>query len=403
MAGGINRVGNQDSLKTVSMFGGDDASAVPYQDLIAAFMKENPHLVVEDSSEISTEEWKSSVIESFQSPETTPDVLFYFTGADVRNLILNGQLVSIEEIQESYPEYGNTIRGSTMNFMKEFDGSHYALPVRGFWEGLFCNKDLFDQYGLSLPTDWPSLMSAIEVFSENGVTPIAASLKEVPHYWIEHLILSEGGAVEHRLNPKDYQPESWIKGLAWFQTLFEASAFPVDTTTITNADSAALFVEKKAAMALDGSWFANSINDTENTVVLPFPVVPEGKMKEGDIISGFSSGFYITRQAWEQPKKREAAVKFVNYMTTVDSIAKICSSGEAPAADIPQSSDLSPLQSSTALLQQNAGEACMPIDSKLHKDAWKYLCAQIPLVAEDKISAAKVVEKLSQLNQWKTN
>lgn len=388
------------TLRTVSMFGEGDSGSEAYQSLIASYMQQYGGVTIEDRSAVSSEEWKQGVMDSFETVETTPDVLFYFNGADVRRMILNNQLVSIEEIQEVYPDYGTNIRSSTMEFMREFDGNHYAVPVKGFWEGLFCNQDLFRRYDLPLPTDWESFLKAIEVFSADGIVPVAVSLKEVPHYWIEHLILSQGGATQHRLNPKNYVPETWVKGIEQFKTLYELSAFPAETTTMSNADATALFMEKKAAMILDGSWFVQSITDPENTVVLPFPVVPDGKMQPGDIISGYSSGYYITRNAWDDPAKREAAVNFVKHMTKADSIAAMCAQGGAPAMDIAQSGDSNPLQESANLLQQNAKNACMPIDSKLYKDAWQYLCGAIADVAKGTVSPQTAIFEVSQRNQW---
>lgn len=393
-----NNIGT--TLRTVSMFGEGDSGGPAYQSLLAEYTRQYPGVTLEDSSTVSTEEWKQGVTESFQAEETTPDVMFYFNGSDVRGMILNNQLVSVEEIREAYPDYGTNIRESSMQFMQEFDGNHYAVPVKGFWEGLFCNEDLFRQYSAPLPTDWESFIEAISIFSENGVVPVAVSLGEIPHYWIEHLILSEGGVVEHRLNPKDYVPKSWVKGIGWFKTLYELSAFPKNALTNTNAEASALFLEKKAAMILDGSWLTQSITDTENTVVLPFPVVPGGKMQQGDTISGYSSGYYITRKAWDNPAKREAAVAFVRHMSSAESIAAMCAQGGAPAMDIPQSGSNSALQQSAGLLQQNAQNACMPIDSKLHKDAWQYLCGIIPKVADGTVSPQAAIVQVSESNQW---
>ncbi len=42
--------------------------------------------------------------------------------------------------------------------VKAEDGVNYCVPVSGFYEGMFVNKDLFDEYGLELPTDWDKFM-----------------------------------------------------------------------------------------------------------------------------------------------------------------------------------------------------------------------------------------------------
>lgn len=389
------------TLSTVSMFGEGDSAESAYQDLIADFQQAHPEILVQDDSEVSSEQWKNGVLDSFLKADTTPDVLFFFTGSDVRRLILNDQLVSLEEIRQMYPDYCMDIRESTMAFMREFDGNHYAVPVKGFWEGLFCNQDLFLQYGAPLPYDWDSFEKSITIFADNGIVPVAASLKEVPHYWIEHLILSEGGAIEHRLNPKGYVPESWVEGIDWFRKLYGMRAFPQDTLTMDNASATELFLNKKAAMTLDGSWLVQSVTDTAHTLVVPLPAAPGGKMREGDIISGYSSGFYITRKAWEDPVKRDAAVQFVSFMASAQGIEALCAMGGAPAMDIAQKGTDSVLQESANRLQQNAGNACMPIDSKLSKDAWQSLCKDIPNVVLGRCTAREAVEHVAQANQWK--
>ena len=134
-------------LRTVSMFGGTDPSAADYQQLLKSFMDQNPGITISDESATSDETWKARVTTDFASGND-PDVLFYFTGTDAKQLIENKKVVSIEEIQSQYPDYAKDISDAAMGFMKEFDGKHYAVPVRGYYEGLFCNKDLFDKYSL---------------------------------------------------------------------------------------------------------------------------------------------------------------------------------------------------------------------------------------------------------------
>lgn len=392
------KTGKATELYTITMMGEGDSAAVPYAALVKSFEEEHQGIRIKDESTVSTEEWKAQIIEQFASDETTPDVLFYFTGADAKQLILDDEFVSVAEIQAEYPEYAKNIRDSAMNFVREFDGEYYSVPVRGFWEGLFCNKDLFDRYNLALPTDWDSLTRAITVFAENGIVPIAASLGEIPHYWIEHSILAEAGAVEHSLNPSGYVPASWVRGLNSLKDLYNIKAFPEDTLTMSNADATALFMDKKAAMILDGSWTA--ITDKDNTVVLPVPKTTTGKKDNTDIISGFTSGFYITRKAWNDKNNRDAAVQFVLHMTKDENIAYLCEFGGAPAADIPPSGTATVFEESVSVLQENGKTAIMPIDSRLSKEAWKYLCQQIPQIMLGNISPEDVVTELSKVNKW---
>ena len=48
----------------------------------------------------------------------------------------------------------------------------------------------------------------------------------------------------------------------------------------------------------------------------------KGERKNTDIISGLSSGYYITKKAWDDPEKRDAAVQFVEYMTSDEMVTE---------------------------------------------------------------------------------
>lgn len=74
----------------------------------------------------------------------------------------------------------------------------------------------------------------------------------------------------------------------------------------------------EAAFLLDGSWKlgwfqANAQNIDDFTVTY---VPAKGEREATEIIGGLSMGYYITQQAWDDPKKREACVQFIMAMTT---------------------------------------------------------------------------------------
>lgn len=385
-------------LRTVSMFGGTDPSAADYQKLIKDFMDANPNIVINDESATADETWKARVTTDFSSGND-PDVVFYFTGADAKQLIENGKVVSIEEIRKQYPDYAKDITDAAMSFMKEFDGNHYAVPIRGFYEGLFCNKDLFDKYGLELPTDWAKLETAIKKFKEEGIVPIAASFSDVPHYWIEHLIFAEGGYEDHKVNPTDTYPESWAKGLSYFKTLKDLGAFPVDVNATKNDIVTNMFYDKKAAMILDGSWIIGGMKEPETVVVLPVPPTPGGKKDPSSIIGGFSSGFYISTNAWNDPDKRDAAVKFVMHMTSKNAISLFAKVAGAPAADVPAPEGITEVMKAGIAMGGQAKEIDMPIDSRMSKEAWTFLVSSIGAIADGQLTPEEVLNEVVNKNK----
>ncbi len=385
---------NDVTLKTVSMFGGTDPQAEVYQSINEQFMKDNDWVTIEDDSQSSDEEWKASVAADF-AVGNEPDVIQFFTDATANDVLAANKFVTIEEIQKEYPEYAQDIKADALAITANPDGVQRAVPTTGYWEGLFCNKDLFDQYDLELPTDWDSMVTAINTFKENGIIPIACSLNNVPHYWIEFLMLYAAGPDEYSQIPET-APEGWVKGLENFKTLRDLGAFPEDTDTVDNDYTGQLFLNKQAAMQLDGSWFSGQITDTDNTVVVAFPGVEGQKAEAGSMIGGISSGFYITKKAWDDPDKREAAVKFVEAHTNKDSIQKYWESTGAianPAAEVTAPSDLNALQKSAMEYTNAATSISTPTDSRLGQEPYAVLTSNVVKISTGAVSAEDVINE----------
>lgn len=386
-------------LNTVSMFGGDNDSSNYYHEIINSY-EEQYGITVNDVSDASSEIWKTSVRTSFQVGNE-PDVLFFFTGAEVVSIIEMDAFVDIDTIREEYPEYGENINEAAMAFMTETDGLAYALPIRGFWEGLFINEDLFNAYNLELPTTWASFTKAIETFSQTEIVPIAASFFDEPHYLIEHLILAYGGVEEHgkSLVSGEAAPESWVEGLNLFKKLSDLGAFAENVSSTTNADAQQLFIDKKAAMIVDGSWLAEGLLDQTDTTVISFPSYSTNQKEETDIIGGFSSGFYISKKAWNDPEKREAAVRFVETMTSDDSITKFATAGGAPAANVGELSNVTDVQEAGIHMSSNAIHIEMPIDSRINKLSWNYIIANVSAIVDGTADARNVLNNAANMNK----
>lgn len=367
-------------LKTVSMFGGADPNAEVYSAINNEIM-EQYDIYIEDDSQASSEEWKAKVNADFVVGNE-PDVIQFFTDATADLIVSTDKLVPISEIRRAYPQYALDTLEQSLQAAANTDGVQRAVPTMGYWEGLYCNKDLFEEYNLELPRDWNSLLTAIRVFRENDIIPIACSLNEVPHYWVEYLMLYSSGIEEFVKVPK-IAPEGWAKGLSLFKTLRDLGAFPENTDTIDAAYSGQLFLDKKAAMQLDGSWYAGKITDRQNTVVIPFPGVPDQKVEAGTMIGGISSGFYITRKAWEDPAKRDAAVKFVmahSCKSAVERYWRATGSYAATAVEIKGEEGDTAYEKSIIEYISHVPTVVAPTDSRIG-EAYKVLISEIVRVS----------------------
>lgn len=387
---------NPVTLTTVSMYGGTDPNAGNYQAINEQFMADNSYITLEDDSQSADQDWKTKIAADF-AVGNEPDVIQYFTDANASDVLAADKFVSIDEIKAEYPDYAKDTLDTALKAASNPDGVQRAVPTTGYWEGLFCNKDLFDKYGLELPTDWDKMIKAIETFKENDIVPIAVSLNNVPHYWVEFLMLSAAGPDGYAQVPTE-APEDWVKGLSMFKTLRDMGAFPEDTDTIDNELAGELFKNKQAAMQLDGSWYAGGVTDQDNTVLVSFPTIPDGKAQAGAMVGGISSGFYITKKAWEDPDKKDAAVKFVMAHTNTASVTKYWGGNGQAASAVEPLDTMTPLGVSGLEYSSAATSISSPTDSRLSQEAYNTLISGIVSVSTGALDPKELIDEVLKIN-----
>jgi raffinose/stachyose/melibiose transport system substrate-binding protein len=271
------------------------------------------------------------------------DVLFFFTGADADAFL--DRVVPVTEIREKFPDYARNVDESYVPFA--IDGNWYAVPVNGYWENMFVNKSVLNAAGVDVPgTDyyWENFLEDCAKIKNAGYTPIAASFDDVPHYWWEFAVFNNGGPTSHKETPlssEDETAKSWVAGMNDIKLLYAMDFFPENVLTDKYDTVKELFYSGEAAFMLDGSWLVNTIKskcyvdgelDEEllsNFTVVNFPAKDEER-KSTDMIMGISSGWYISRKAWNDPEKRAACVDFVKFMTSDEMVSHFA--GTSPTA-----------------------------------------------------------------------
>ena len=318
------------TLNVTTTFAGEDTNAQHYQEAIAAWQAETGN-IINDASGTVVETFKARIISDFEMG-SEPDILFYFNGVDSNPFVEGGKVVSIDEIRSVYPDYASNMQDSMMGASKE-DGKNYSVPMNGYWEGLFVNKQVCEAAGVEIPgpnTTWDEFMEICQKVKDAGYIPIAASFAEVPHYWFEFCIYNYLEPSSHKILPKaidDEQGMAWLNGITDMKMLYESGYLPENTLSATDGETFQLFVDSKAAFLIDGTWKVGGIEEsTYNVDNFTVTYVPaKDNRKSTDIIGGLSSGWYITKKAWKDPEKQKACVDFITYMTTDDMVTKFAS------------------------------------------------------------------------------
>ena len=372
------------TLRTASSFAGADTAAEAYVDILKAYEARSGNVVL-DTSAVSDETWKAGVLSDFAAGNE-PDILFFFAaGGDSAPILY--KVVPIGEINDAYPGLALPENDA----LREKDGRVYAVPVRGFWEGLYVNTDLFELYGVPLPRDWDSFRFAVQAFRASGVVPVSVSLSDIPHYLAEFALIACASEEDLTARPRTLEevPASWYDAMALIREMVEMGAFADNAGATFESAATELFRTKKAAMQIDGSWLASSLppESMDTTMVLPVPL-RRAPGAAACCVGGVSMGFYLTRRAW-QSDRRDAAVELLAALTSAESLRRLGYTGLGGA-----------LLSSAE--EMTAGRRMLsPLQDAMNKNArevWLLEC--IPAVAAGVMTPAGCWERVMSLQPF---
>ena len=273
-----------------------------------------------------------------------PDVFFGWGGGTLKEYVDAGKVYDLTPALNADPQWkarypASVLAGAT------FDGKVYAVPINNVQPVFFYyNKQLFAQYGVSVPTTWQELLAAVKTFKDAGVAPIAlgGASKWPDLMWEEYLVDRVGGPGAFNAAAAGtagaWSSEAFIKANTMIQDLVKAGGFQngFESTTQDSNAPAALLYTGRAAMELMGSWeygtIANAAPDfvkNGHLGVFAFPAVQDGAGDPHDIAGNLANYYSITSFA----KNKDVAVQFLKDEALSDSqvIAQL-KVGQVPAA-----------------------------------------------------------------------
>ncbi|RXZ81693.1 extracellular solute-binding protein [Paenibacillaceae bacterium] len=387
------------SLRVFSTFGGTDAAREAFQAALDEFTASNPNVKIENEVMSANDDSFRTKVNTDMTTGNEPDLLFYFVGADAQDFVNAGKVVPLNGLLDADADWKNGFSPNALENTRQKDGNIYAVPLTGYYEGLFVNKQLFADNNLELPTDWDKLKKAVETFAANGIIPLSAPFDQ-SHYLIEHFILTAAGPEGQSKGLADGIDPNWEKGYAAMKELYELGAFPKDAATIDLGMASNYYGEGKAAMILEGSWAFGGFTDQEvkdNTTIIPFPVVPGGVGSGNDIIGGFGSGFYLSKATHDNADKKDTAIALMKHMTSPAIIQKIASAnGGAPAADV-EILGLPQAAVDGFAMSANSASITTPVDSKISQETFTTLRAGVQQVVTGKKTPAQVLEEAKKI------
>ncbi|ABP66301.1 extracellular solute-binding protein, family 1 [Caldicellulosiruptor saccharolyticus DSM 8903] len=372
-------------LRFISSWGGVDPYADTLSFILNKFQEENKDIMVVNES-LFGDDFLIKLQTDFASGNS-PDVFGLFPGSVRDILIKNNKVAELTDVLKSDRKWYEGFYPNMWKYVM-WNGKIYGLPFETIVECLFVNKDIFEKYHLKVPQNFTQLKDVSKKLRAKGIIPIAFNAQPEGTYIYQNLVVAIGTKqeVENPLKGHKISP-SYIKALDYLKELYKIGAFPDNYYTLTSKQRNDLFLSKKAAMIVQGSWFIPKC-DPKTVDIYFFPQVISGGKRQ--LIYGLGGGtFYMSASCWKDPKKRDAAIRLLKYLTS-EKTARIFveRTGLIPNVKITNPPKITnPLRAKAEGLIKDAEVLVSPPDHFIDRTIWdEVVTKNIPYVLNDKIT-----------------
>lgn len=280
------------------------------------------------------------------------------------------------------------------------DGNIYAISAGTdayYTSALFMNKALFEQEGLSVPTDFASLLSVAEQFGANGYTPISIMGSFSAYAMLpQDLVAMNNPADMDKMVQGDagFDGAPFRGAMNQFEQLITAGAFPKDAATIGYDEHVALFTGGKSPMLYAPLWVYPSLLEMETldwVSLISFDQSPKTLTGWGQAYGGYMVA--------KNSKHTGEAVKLAEWMCAQDATFFAKEFGNAVSIDIGEEVTLPPVSQAFYELFNDAGTTVIPnYASNYISDATKEeLIVNIGKILSDQMNATEFCDAMAAL------
>jgi len=260
------------------------------------------------------EQYKTK-IKSAMAGNSGPDLFFTWAAGFSQPFVDGGKVVALDEYLGDAKD--RLLAGITDNFT--YNGKIYGLPYQMQVGALFCNTELFDKYGVKIPETYEELLTAVQTFKNNGVTPLICGAKDLwPAMWYYDVIaLRTAGAqlCNDALSGKEsFDRPEFIEAAKKLVELTKAGAFGPNAMSVSWDNAQVDFAQGKGAMLFNGNWVTGNVNAETSTVkgkikAVRFPLIGD-KSSKTEYFGGAGDG-YMINSATKDPKLAADVLIFI--------------------------------------------------------------------------------------------
>lgn len=220
--------------------------------ILAEFNKEYPQIQIKFDP-TDPPEYDAAVRTQMQSG-TGADLYYLRSSGASHQLYDEGHFVAIDDL----PGLENIIPEAIQTWTAK-DGKVFGVGYIATSEGIYYNKDIFAELGLSIPQTWEELLTVAQAISDAGYEPFANASGDswtiatlLMQNWLPSVIGGAEGRMAYFNGEKCLNDEDFLQAFQMFKDI--APFLPDGQEALSYYDSQQLFLLEQAAMWLGGSW-----------------------------------------------------------------------------------------------------------------------------------------------------
>jgi ABC-type glycerol-3-phosphate transport system substrate-binding protein len=318
----------------LSNFTPDVARGKVFNEIIDAFNKQHDGQIKVISNPDPDWPTLQQKIKSMIAAGSPPDVFLYNYNANDLTREQSGMLMDWTPYLNADPQWKARFRPENLQALTVKD-QIVGLPSDQAPVLFYYHKDLFDKAGIkSFPTTWDEFFKDADALKASGVAPIALMTSDDAWHAMNaftYLAVGLGGkdvfAVGQSLNsPAVVKAADQLKKLFGYTTL--------DAVGANYSVSSANFLNKKAAMIIDGPWLISSIQkqvqDPCNVAVAVAPTFGDNTIPAGFVVTDSLNPWAAAKQS--DKAKEQAIADWMKFLTSEENVKKLSVEGEYPMA-----------------------------------------------------------------------
>lgn len=187
------------------------------------------------------------------------------------------------------------------------DGGIYAEPLQSWFEGIFYNKKIFEENGISIPKTWDEFIEIHKTLEEKGIKAQTMGAQSYEPMMKQSIALvnnmfysdAENMKFDETFNTGEGKlEEAWLPAVQEWYKIVEAGCLNAEMLGLSYDQALDEFATEKAAMWECGPWAVETILEKNPDIQMGmFPIPGPDAEKPGWLVGGPGSAWAVNAKS----------------------------------------------------------------------------------------------------------